>query len=304
MMTDYPQIVWDENLAAHAKQLIKMAIAEDLQFERDWTTAALVPSTATGAALFVSRETGVIAGLPIAELVRVAIDPALELICHLTDGAKVNKGTTIATLRGPAASILIAERTMLNFMGRLSGIASLTEQYVQLTTGTKARIYDTRKTTPGWRLLEKYAVQCGGGCNHRIALSAAVLIKDNHLAFGDEASGNEHFTIAQAIEKTREYLAEHRQQRMMIEVEVDSLTQLQNVLPTRPNIVLLDNMQPDQLRAAVAIRDEMNPDVELEASGGVNLTTVAEIAKTGVDRISVGALTHSARTLDIGLDWC
>jgi nicotinate-nucleotide pyrophosphorylase (carboxylating) len=201
--------------------------------------------------------------------------------------------------------LLTCERLVLNLLGRLSGIASLTRQYVKAIAGTKARIYDTRKTTPGWRRLEKYAVRCGGGFNHRLGLFDAVLIKDNHLVVGAEARG-EQFTPAEAVRRARQFLASafpERPDPMIVEVEVDTLDQLREVLSAQPDLVLLDNMSLGDLRAAVALRDSEAPSVQLEASGGVRLETVAEIARTGVDRISAGALTHSAAWLDIGLDW-
>jgi nicotinate-nucleotide pyrophosphorylase (carboxylating) len=209
----------------------------------------------------------------------------------------------------------------LNVLGRLSGIATLTRRYVDAIAGTKARIYDTRKTTPGWRRLEKYAVRQGGGHNHRTGLFDAILIKDNHLAFvsresaslvaADDPSDRDRVDrvakAAGAVRTAREFLANafpgDDRSKMILEVEADSLAQLEAMLVEQPNIVLLDNMSPAQLREAVLLRDRNAPAVELEASGGVNLTTVRAIAEAGVDRISVGELTHSASALDIGLDW-
>ncbi|HEY2412634.1 MAG TPA: carboxylating nicotinate-nucleotide diphosphorylase, partial [Pirellulaceae bacterium] len=205
-----------------------------------------------------------------------------------------------------------SERIVLNVLGRLSGIATLTRQYVDAVAGTKARIYDTRKTTPGWRRLEKYAVHCGGGHNHRTGLFDAILIKDNHLALGREEGGASAFSPAEAVRTARDFLAQQiagdvprgaPDPAMMVEVEVDSLEQLRQVLPEKPDIVLLDNMDIDQLREAVKIRDSGESNAELEASGGINLQTVAAVAATGVERISSGALTHSAVSLDVGLDW-
>jgi nicotinate-nucleotide pyrophosphorylase (carboxylating) len=205
-------------------------------------------------------------------------------------------------------SILAAERLVLNLLTRLSGIATLTSRYVDAAGGTRARIYDTRKTTPGWRRLEKYAVRMGGGCNHRAGLYDAILIKDNHLAFGRaNASGRAGFSPAEAVHRARRWSQRRAPSsagcRTIVEIEVDSLAQLDEVLPARPDVVLLDNMAPEQLREAVARRDAVAPEIELEASGGVTLDTVAQIAQTGVDRISVGALTHSPPALDFGLDW-
>jgi nicotinate-nucleotide pyrophosphorylase (carboxylating) len=223
------------------------------------------------------------------------------------DGMMVQPGAKLAIFAGPARSLLTAERLILNFVGRLSGIATLTQRFVEAVKGTKARIYDTRKTTPGWRLLEKYAVRQGGGQNYRTGLFDAILIKDNHLALG-ASSEETHFSPAAAIRRARAFIAESfpaddPRRQMMIEVEVDSLEQLEQVLPERPDIVLLDNMTLEDLRRAVEIRNSAASGVELEASGGVTLATVHSIAETGVDRISAGALTHSAGSLDVGLDW-
>jgi nicotinate-nucleotide pyrophosphorylase (carboxylating) len=210
----------------------------------------------------------------------------------------------LATLAGPARSLLTTERVLLNLLSRLSGIATLTRRYVDAVAGLPVRIYDTRKTTPGWRRLEKYAVRQGGGWNHRSGLFDAVLIKDNHLAVAAAAGSN--LSPAEAVRQVRRSLdtaGPTTAASKILEVEVDTLEQLSQVLPNGPDIVLLDNMTLAQLRQAVALRNSAAPGVALEASGGVNLSTVGEIARTGVDRISVGALTHSAVALDIGLDW-
>jgi nicotinate-nucleotide pyrophosphorylase (carboxylating) len=197
---------------------------------------------------------------------------------------------------------------LLNFLGRLIGIATISRQYVDAVVGTKARIYDTRKTTPGWRRLEKYAVRCGGAYNHRTGLYDAVLIKDNHLAQFKTAGQSRGQAAAAAVRQARQFLAELPSAcagpgEGIVEIEVDDLEQLRAVLPERPDIVLLDNMTLEQLREAVVVRDNEAPTVELEASGGVRLDTARAIAQTGVDRISVGRLTHAAQSLDIGLDW-
>ncbi|MDO5565515.1 MAG: carboxylating nicotinate-nucleotide diphosphorylase, partial [Planctomycetia bacterium] len=196
------------------------------------------------------------------------------------------------------------ERIVLNLLGHLCGIASLTRQFVDRVAGTNAKIYDTRKTTLGWRRLEKYAVHCGGGTNHRMGLYDHILIKDNHLAF----AATEGITPAEAVRRAKEFLIACSPDgdgplRPIVEIEVDTLDQLAQVLPTSPDIVLLDNMEPQQLKKAVAMRNESGVTTELEASGGVQLDTVYDIACSGVERISSGALTHSARTLDLGLDW-
>jgi nicotinate-nucleotide pyrophosphorylase (carboxylating) len=228
------------------------------------------------------------------------------------DGDSVVAGTVLASLAGPARDLLTSERLVLNFLARLSGIATLTRQYVKAVAGTAARIYDTRKTTPGWRRLDKYAVHCGGGHNHRTGLYDAILIKDNHLAFGHSEHGSTAFTPAAAVRKAKAFLAAQiagevprgaPDPAMMIEIEVDSLDQLREVLPEQPDIVLLDNMTPAQLRQAVEMRNSGGYATELEASGGVSLQSVRAIAETGVERISSGALTHSAISLDVALDW-
>jgi nicotinate-nucleotide pyrophosphorylase (carboxylating) len=218
------------------------------------------------------------------------------------DGQVVEVGTRLAEISGSVRDLLTAERPLLNVLCRLSGVATLTRRYVEAVQGTGTYIYDTRKTTPGWRRLEKYAVRCGGGRNHRTGLFDAVLIKDNHLAWAGVLPG-------EAVRRAREFLREmlgndHQADSMIVEVEVDTLEQLSDALSTRPDLVLLDNMSLDQLREAVARRNAAAPEVELEASGGVTLETVRAIAETGVERISVGALTHSAIGLDIALDWC
>jgi nicotinate-nucleotide pyrophosphorylase (carboxylating) len=306
-MHDYTQVIWNDVVQARAEQLARLALEEDLNGEQDWTTTALVPEHAKGAAKIVTRKAGVVAGMPLVELVCKLVDPTIKVEIAAEEGTRIAKADMLARLVGPARSLLIAERTALNFLGRLCGIATLTYEYVQAINGTRAHIYDTRKTTPGWRLLEKYAVHCGGGRNHRTSLNEAVLIKDNHLAFGAAAVAKAHFTPAEAVLHARNYVREHlapqRFEQFVIEIEVDSLDQLRAVLPAQPSIVLLDNMAPDLLRQAVTIRDQTALEVELEASGGVNLGSVRAIAETGVERISSGALTHSAVVLDVGLDW-
>lgn len=307
---DFTQITWDDRLEADLRELLRLAIREDLAEEGDRTTAALVPDDATGRANVVVRREGVIAGLPAAEVALQLLDPRLEWLPEAVDGQPVGQGDCVARIQGPAAGILRAERTVLNLLGRLSGIATLTRRYVEAVAGTGARIYDTRKTTPGWRRLEKYAVRCGGGRNHRSGLFDAVLIKDNHLALGTQSSdAAQRYTPAEAVARARRYVEQHAPGGdsagcpTIVEIEVDTLEQLQEVLPAAPDVVLLDNMTPATLEEAVRGRDRTNPDVQLEASGGVQLETVRQIAASGVDRISVGALTHSAIWLDVGLDW-
>ena len=278
---------------ASAEALIRLALAEDFGATGDRTSLATIPETTRAKAAFVARGVGVVAGLPVAALVCSAVNPELAFVPIVPDGTPTERGTALATLEGPLHAILGAERTALNFLQRLSGVASLTRKYVDATSGFRARVLDTRKTTPGWRLLEKYAVRAGGGTNHRIGLYDGILIKDNHIAglAGD---------VRKAVEAARTYPGNAG---LSVEVEVDTLAQLEHALAVRADIVLLDNMSLADLRTAVARRDAVNPATLLEASGGVTLTTVRDIASTGVDRISVGALTHSAPALDIGLDY-
>jgi nicotinate-nucleotide pyrophosphorylase (carboxylating) len=221
------------------------------------------------------------------------VDPTLVCSIVTPDGQRVERGTTLATVAGSLRGILAAERTALNFLQRMSGVATLTRKFVDAAAGFKVKLLDTRKTTPGWRLLEKYAVRCGGGTNHRMGLYDGILIKDNHLA----GLGG---SVRKAVEQARAYPGNAG---LPVEVEVDTLEQLEVALAVRADIVLLDNMTLEQLRLAVARRDAIASGVLLEASGGVNLTTVRDIAATGVDRISVGAFTHSATALDIALDY-
>ena len=309
MSKEFHQITWDEQLQADWDKLLQLAVAEDLGEAGDWTTAAVVPEDTFGRARVVAREPGIVAGLPAVESTLREIDPCLQWKPEREDGQPVEPSDRIGMIEGPARGLLVAERLLLNVLGRLSGIATLTRKYVDAVEGAKARIYDTRKTTPGWRRLEKYAVRCGGGWNHRSGLFEAVLIKDNHLTIGagsapGAAAG---YSPAEAVARARRFLqhraAESAGGEMIVEVEVDTLRQLDNVLPAGPDIVLLDNMRPAQLRKAAARRDACNPAIELEASGQIDLKRVRRIAQTGVERISVGALTHSAAWLDLALDW-
>ena len=278
----------------NASELIRMALAEDLAESGDITGLATIPQDARGAAWITSRADGVLSGLPIVAM--MAADPfGIEILAECRDGDRLAPGMRVARLSGPMRSLLAMERTALNFLQRLSGIATLTSRFVNEAAGTQAAILDTRKTTPGWRSLEKYAVRCGGGRNHRIGLFDAVLIKDNHLAW----LATEPDPIGRAIASARSLAPG----AAFVEVEVDSLSQLDRALECRPDIVLVDNLGPEALVEAVSRRDRVAPGVLLEASGGVNLATVAALARTGVDRISVGALTHSAPALDLGLDY-
>jgi nicotinate-nucleotide pyrophosphorylase (carboxylating) len=281
--------------ATACSRLLDWALEEDLGASGDVTSLATVPAEAFGRAALTSRAAGVVAGLPAAMLTFRRIDPELKFEAKVPDGSAVLPGTRMATVSGRLRSILSAERTALNFVGRLSGVATLTRHYVEAVAGFRCRILDTRKTTPGWRILEKYAVRCGGGDNHRSALDTGILIKDNHLA----ALGGGPGAVAEAIRRTRAADVTG----IPIEVEVDTLEQLDAALAENPDIVLLDNMDSDNLREAVRRRNVNAPGVRLEASGGVTLDTVHDVAETGVDRISVGALTHSAPALDVALDY-
>jgi nicotinate-nucleotide pyrophosphorylase (carboxylating) len=269
------------------------------------TTMALVPPGVQGTATILPRVAGVAAGVDLLEPILQELDSSIEYEQHVGDGQTFEPRQAIATLKGEARDLLTCERTILNFLGRLCGIATLTARYVEAVRGTSARVYDTRKTTPGWRRLEKYAVRCGGGRNHRLGLFDGILIKDNHLACRAAADGT-LLDPGEAILAARHFLnsgAYRFDSPPLIEIEIDSISQLHSALEAAPNIILLDNMSCGSLSECVAIRSRTNPLVQLEASGGVNLATISDIAKTGVDRISVGALTHSAVNLDLGLDW-
>lgn len=300
MAREFRQIEWDQLLEEDCRALVRLAVREDLERQQDWTTVALAPSDRRGEADVVARQAGVVAGMPALATALDEMQAQVELTPAVADGDVMPAQTRLASLRGNVRDLLTCERTLLNLLGRLMGVATLTQAYVEAVRGTTARIYDTRKTTPGWRRLEKYAVRCGGGCNHRTGLYDAILVKDNHLAqSGGDAAG--------AVRRVREFIGGYGGTEPLGElplaIEVDTLEQLAAVLPLAPDIVLLDNMSPTLLRQAVALRDEVAPAVELEASGGVRLEKLREIAAAGVDRISVGALTHSARWLDVGLDW-
>ena len=268
--------------------IVRLALSEDLGRAGDLTTDATIAAGTQMSVVIAARQPGVIAGLDVAAHALSLIDPTVRLEIHKGDGAAVKPGDIVAELNGSARSILTAERTMLNFIGRLSAVATMTRAYVEKVAHTDATIVCTRKTTPGHRALEKRAVRCGGGTAHRYGLDDAVLIKDNHIAACDGS-------VALALERAKAYAGHLR----MIEIEVDTLDQFEEALKHGPHAVLLDNMSPETLRRAV----EMNQGrVLLEASGGVNLDTVASIAETGVNYISVGALTHSAPNLDVGMD--
>ncbi|QYF88228.1 carboxylating nicotinate-nucleotide diphosphorylase [Brevundimonas sp. PAMC22021] len=269
-----------------------MALAEDLGRAGDMTAMACIPEGARMRAAFAARKAGVLAGIDCVRLAVRAMDPAASIDLRLCDGDAFEPGAVLAEVEADARAFLSAERTALNLLGRLSGVATLTRAYVEAVRGTGARIADTRKTTPGLRALEKHAVACGGGINHRFGLDDAILIKDNHVS----VCGG----VGEAVRRARAF-APHL---MKVEVEVDGLDQLDEALAliaegVGPDVIMLDNFTLGDLREAVR---RTAGSVVLEASGGVDLTTVRDIAETGVDVISVGALTHSAPVLDIGLD--
>jgi len=278
--------------------LIRMAMEEDLG-RGDMTTDLLFKDDAQARATIVSREEIVVSGLPVVEEILRQYDERLTMTGHFRDGQSAHVGSKLAAIEGPLRSMLSVERVMLNFLQRLSGIATTTSRYVRAIKGTQAKIYDTRKTLPGWRLLEKYAVRCGGGYNHRLGLYDGILIKDNHLA---ELGKNFPAKLRRVVEKARKVNG-----LKFLAVEVDHVdNQLNRVLKIPGiDIVLLDNMGQWQLKHAVEMRDAMcgkGNGPLLEASGNITLNNVSEIAQCGVDRIAVGAITHSAAAVDIGLD--
>jgi nicotinate-nucleotide pyrophosphorylase (carboxylating) len=267
--------------------VVRMALAEDLGRAGDVTAQACIPEGARMRAVFAARKAGVLAGIDCVPLAVLAMDPKASIALKLCDGDAFQAGAVLAEVEADARAFLAAERTALNLLGRLCGIATLTRAYVEAVAGTKARIADTRKTTPGLRALEKHAVLCGGGVNHRFGLDDAILIKDNHVA----VCGG----VGEAVRRARAVVGH----LMKVEVEVDGLDQLDEALAAGPDVIMLDNFTLPMLREAVA---RSAGRITLEASGGVNLETVRGIAETGVDVISVGALTHSAPALDVGLD--
>ncbi|MEE8046439.1 MAG: carboxylating nicotinate-nucleotide diphosphorylase [Dehalococcoidia bacterium] len=270
---------------------IDRALEED-SVGADVTTKALIPSHLEARAFLVPQEPGILAGLDVAAAAFRRVDPNLVFTQQLLDGDRVEGGEVVATVSGSMASILTAERTALNFLQRMSGIATLTDKYVSAVDGTTASITDTRKTVPGLRLLDKYAVSIGGGRNHRMSLADGVLIKDNHLA----ALAGEGISLAQAIKRARAR-APHT---VKIEVEVESIEAALAAVNAGADIVMLDNMSPDEMRTAV---DQIAANCTVEASGGITLANVAEVAQSGVDIISIGALTHSPSAMDISLDY-
>ena len=281
----------DKLTADEIRRAVQAALAEDIG-PGDATTLATVPENAPARAAMVAREPLTVAGLDFAETAFREVSPKVHCERRVQDGTRAQAGSTLLHLSGPARALLTAERVALNFVQRLSGVATLTAQFVEAVRGTRAEILDTRKTTPGWRRFEKYAVACGGGRNHRIGLYDLILIKDNHLAALRHEKPN---AIAAAVQRAR---ASYPQ--LKVEVEADTLDQVAQAVDAGADIILLDNMTTDQLRTAVAL---VAGRAKTEASGGVNLSTVRAIAEAGVDFISVGAITHSARAVDIGLDF-
>ena len=276
-MTDVPEF----------EAILRAALAEDLGIEGDVTSLATVGGDAAGRARLVTREPGVVAGLPVAAAAFAAVsDGRVRFEPVVADGARVDAGDVLAAVSGPLRDLLTAERTALNFLGQLSGVASLTRRWADAVAGTGAFIRDTRKTVPGLRALQKYAVRCGGGVNHRMSLSDAALVKDNHVA----AAGD----VVTAFRLVRE-----RYPDVPLEIEVDTLAQARQVIDAGADLVLLDNMTLDDMRAAVEYAAGR---AELEASGGLRLDNARAVAETGVHYLAVGALTHSAPVLDIGLD--
>ena len=280
-----------ELTAAEIRRAVCAALAEDLGCG-DVTTLATVPPNAKSIALMRAREPLTVAGLQFAELAFKQVSPKIKIEKLARDGQKVAAGKTLLKISGSSRAILSAERVALNFVQRLSGVATATAQFADAVRGARAKILDTRKTTPGWRRFEKYAVACGGGKNHRLGLFDMVLIKDNHLVALRKEKPN---AIAAAVIRARGKFP-----KLKVEVEADTLEQVAQAAAAGADIILLDNMPPAQLRAAVKI---INGRAQTEASGGVNLKTLRAIAETGVDFISVGAITHSARAVDIGLDF-
>jgi nicotinate-nucleotide pyrophosphorylase (carboxylating) len=273
-------------------ELVRRARVEEVG-RGDVTTQATIAPGTRGSARFVARQAGVVAGLPIAALTFTLLDPAGEFETLAPDGSSVAAGETLARVTGDAAALLTGERTALNFLGRLSGIATQAAQCVAALAGTRARVVDTRKTTPGLRLLEKYAVRMGGASNHRAGLDDGILIKDNHIA----AAGS----LTLAVQRARA----HASHLLKIEVECDSEEQAREAIAAGADAILLDNMTPDQLRRAVALIREQAPAITIEASGniGTDPAKLAAVAATGVDLISLGALTHSVPNFDVGLDF-
>lgn len=279
-----------ELLSVMVDDAVRAALQEDLGRAGDITTLATIPADAQARVVIASREEGVIAGMPLARSAFAAINPNISFETVIDDGGRVKPGSVVARIEGRARDVLSAERVALNYLGHMSGIATATAQFADKIAHTHAKVVCTRKTTPGLRAFEKYAVRCGGGANHRFGLDDAILIKDNHIAVVG--------SVAATIEAARDYIGH----LVKIEVEVDTLDQLAEALPAKPDVVLLDNMDAATLKKAVAMVHKMNPATKTEASGGIKLDTIVEKAEAGVDYISTGWITHSSPVLDLGLD--
>ncbi len=285
------------------KEIVQLSINEDIG-TGDITSKLFIPEDSISEGVIIAKENGILAGLPVAGYVISQIDNDLLFTPNIDDGSIIEKGTEIACVKGPTISLLSAERLVLNFLQRLSGIATATNRFVGKVKGYKAQILDTRKTVPGWRYLEKYAVKIGGGVNHRVGLYDQILIKDNHLKI--MGSERQNGSISSLVKKTREQI----ECEMLIEVEVEDLCQIKEVVDAGVDIILFDNMVPSKIREAVDMVEELKNVCEFEtdrtilteASGNITIENVEEYAKAGVDRISIGAITHSARVLDISLD--
>ncbi len=285
------------------KDIVQLAIKEDIG-DGDITSKIFIPDGSKTEGMLIAKEAGVVAGLPVAGYVLSQIDENLILTSNIEDGSRVKKGTIIGSVKGLTLSLLSAERLVLNFLQRLSGIATVTNRFAEKIKGYRTQIMDTRKTAPGWRYLEKYAVRVGGGINHRMGLYDQILIKDNHLkTMGSE---KENGAISRFVRKAREQI----ENGMLIEVEVEDLCQIKEVMDAGVDIILFDNMEPSKIREAVGMVKEFEKNqgagtgnaILTEASGNITIENVEEYADTGVDRISVGAITHSARALDISFD--
>lgn len=274
--------------------LLDLAFAEDLG-DGDHTTLSTIPENAMGRSRLIIKEDGILAGVEVAEKVLHRVDPSIKMTVMIGDGAEVNKGDVVFTAEGPVRSLLIAERTMLNIMQRMSGVATMTRRYQDQLKGLRTRVLDTRKTTPGMRMLEKEAVATGGGTNHRIGLFDMILIKDNHVDF---AGG-----IRQAIDAAKKYCAD-RHKDLKIEIEVRDTDEINQALEAGVDRIMLDNFSPERTRKAVELIRSVNPSVEIESSGGITLDTLRQYGECGVDFISVGALTHSVKGLDMSFKAC
>ena len=298
---------WKEK--EQAATLIRLALAEDLDpcgkpwgKHADATSLALIPADLCGQAVLVSRVRGIVAGVEIARMVFEAADPNLTFRAFKSDGDNLLPGDRIALIEGPMRGLLLGERTALNFLQKLSGIASWTATHAELIADLPVVLLDTRKTTPGWRYLEKFAVRMGKATNHRMSLADGILVKDNHLAALAQKDRAGAERAGEGARLAREFSRAHGD--LSVEIEVDGMDQLSAVLVEFPDIVLLDNFSIGQLCEAVSLRNKVAPEVLLEASGGIRLENLREVALTGVDRISVGGLIHQARSIDLALDYC